>query len=167
MNILRKAFTVIFMIFAYSSGRVIFRKKEKIMPGLVDLIILTALWVSSLIVFPDLSPFLLGGAGFVIGFLLSFVLPINATSSISVPETPVEGNILKQIWETWKNFAFRLGNFQARIILGYFYFTILVPFGIFQRLRFDPLNIRLGNKQSLWFEYEKEPEDIHTAGRQY
>jgi len=167
MNFLNKVFAVVFIIFTYSCGRVIFRHKEKILPGLVDLIIPTIFWGLALFVWSDISPFLLGGGGFIIGFLLSFILPKDSFPSEQEFETIKNGSVLRKLWETWKNFAFRLGNFQARIILGYFYFTILVPFGVFQRFRFDPLNISLHNKQSLWFDYKKEPGNIHTAGRQY
>lgn len=167
MNFINKIFAVILIIFSYSCGRVIFRHKEKILPGLVDLIIATILWSLALLVFSDFSPFLLGGAGLIIGFLLSFILTKDSIPYESEFETMKKGSLVKKLWETWKNFAFRLGNFQARIILGYFYFTILVPFGVFQRFRFDPLNTRLKNKQTLWFDYKKEPGNIHTAGRQF
>jgi len=50
-------------------------------------------------------------------------------------------DLLKKIWEGWKKFAHKLGNFQARIILFVFYFIILAPFAMIIK-RSDPMRLR-------------------------
>lgn len=46
------------------------------------------------------------------------------------------------LWARWKVFARRVGNFQARVILTLFYFTIALPFGVIYRLVADPLAMK-------------------------
>jgi len=39
--------------------------------------------------------------------------------------------MLKQLWDKWKIIARKIGDFQARLILGVFYFVLLTPFAPF------------------------------------
>jgi len=73
---------------------------------------------------------------------------------------------LKTIWNKWLNFAHRIGNFNARVILSLFYFIFISPFAIFVKLFLDPLRIKKG-KSSYWIEREGEKQDIEVAMRQF
>ena len=44
-------------------------------------------------------------------------------------------------WERWKNLATRAATWQARILLGIFYWIFITPFAIILRLSSDPLQI--------------------------
>jgi hypothetical protein len=46
-------------------------------------------------------------------------------------------------WAWWKRVAHRIGTFQARILLTFFYYVILGPFALVLR-RGDPLAIEPG-----------------------
>ena len=46
------------------------------------------------------------------------------------------------LWENWKRFAKKIGEFQARVILGAFYFVIVCPFALVIRSVCDPLAIK-------------------------
>lgn len=44
-------------------------------------------------------------------------------------------------WRWWTRVAHRIGDFQARVLLTFFYYVILGPFALVLR-RSDPLGIR-------------------------
>ena len=46
-------------------------------------------------------------------------------------------------WAWWKRVAHRIGTFQARVLLTFFYYVILGPFALVLR-RSDPLAIEPG-----------------------
>ena len=49
--------------------------------------------------------------------------------------------LLRRAWQAWKRFGKRVGDFQARVLLTLFYFTILPAFGLAIRAA-DPLGLR-------------------------
>ncbi len=48
-------------------------------------------------------------------------------------------NPLRSLWELWKRAAKRIGNFQARVLLTIFYFTLFCPFALAVQWSSDPL----------------------------
>ena len=46
-------------------------------------------------------------------------------------------------WRWWTRVAHRIGDFQARVLLSFFYYVILGPFALVLR-RSDPLGIAPG-----------------------
>jgi len=53
--------------------------------------------------------------------------------------------MLRRLWKQWKVIAHKIGNFQSRVLLNIFYFSILMPFGLAVRLLSDPLHLKLQN----------------------
>jgi hypothetical protein len=53
----------------------------------------------------------------------------------------------KKIWEGWKKFAKKLGEFNSRLILTVFYFIFITPISVPMKLK-DPLGIK--NKKQNW-----------------
>jgi len=53
--------------------------------------------------------------------------------------------VLKSLWQAWKGAARKIGNFQARILLGVFYGLVLAPFALAARFASDPLAIKPGS----------------------
>jgi len=51
-----------------------------------------------------------------------------------------------RFWQGWKRVAKRVGQFQARILMAIFYFTIFVPFALAIRWGSDPLAIKSGTR---------------------
>ncbi|MGQ0551256.1 MAG: hypothetical protein ACT4PY_16475 [Armatimonadota bacterium] len=49
---------------------------------------------------------------------------------------------LRRLWEGWKAFGHYLGDFQARLLLTVFYFTVFCPYGLITRVFGDPLRVR-------------------------
>ncbi|TDJ08049.1 MAG: hypothetical protein E2O67_01620 [Deltaproteobacteria bacterium] len=66
--------------------------------------------------------------------------------------------VYKRIWEWWKPVAQKIGNFQARVILTVFYFTMFMPFAILVKLFTDPLRIKPKTKKG-WIERKDEQVD--------
>jgi len=46
-----------------------------------------------------------------------------------------------RFWQGWKRIAKKIGEFQARVLLAVFYFTIFCPFALAVRWGSDPLAI--------------------------
>ncbi len=67
---------------------------------------------------------------------------------------------LGRLWEGWKEIAGYVGDFQARLLLTIFYFTVAVPFGFLVRL-VDPLHTKRPRGTSGW-----RPRPPHEAGLQ-
>jgi hypothetical protein len=49
---------------------------------------------------------------------------------------------LRPLWEAWKRFAHRFGNFQSRLFLLIFYYIVAAPFALALKLLSDPLRLR-------------------------
>jgi hypothetical protein len=48
-------------------------------------------------------------------------------------------NLVRRLWEGWKRFGRKLGDFQARLLLTVFYFVVVAPFALLVKLGSDPL----------------------------
>ena len=71
--------------------------------------------------------------------------------------------MLKRIWQFWKDFAHKIGNFNARVILTIFY-ALLVPFGLGTRMLSDPLRIK--RRPTQWLDHPGDARDMQAAMRQ-
>ncbi len=74
---------------------------------------------------------------------------------------------LRNLWEGWKEIAEYIGDFQSRLLLTIFYFTIAVPFGLMVRLFGDPLNIRKLPEGSAWINRSTGDNEITETQQQY
>lgn len=50
-------------------------------------------------------------------------------------------HVFRKVWEEWKRFGRRVGDFQARLILTVLYFVVVAPFALIIRFAGDPLSI--------------------------
>jgi hypothetical protein len=74
---------------------------------------------------------------------------------------------LKAIWETWKVFGGKFGDFQARVILTLFYFVILAPFALVVRFWSDPLTMKSGSSRGWQPLSDAEGPVIERARKQF
>lgn len=72
---------------------------------------------------------------------------------------------LRRVWEGWKEIAAYIGDFQSRLLLTVFYFTIALPFGLITRL-VDPLELRW-SRAAGWTTRRTMSEDLQAARRQF
>jgi hypothetical protein len=73
---------------------------------------------------------------------------------------------LPMIWERWKHTGRAIGDFQARVVLTFFYFVIVLPFGLGVRLLSDPLRLRRPAANSTWIARTTHDTDMEQARRQ-
>ena len=52
--------------------------------------------------------------------------------------------VLRHLWDGWKRFGRKVGDFQARVLLTVFYFVLLAPFALIVRWKADPLGLTRG-----------------------
>src|SRR5262245_59331863 len=48
----------------------------------------------------------------------------------------------RQLWERWKRFARKIGDFQARALMTVFYFLVIGPVAMALRWHSDPLALK-------------------------
>ncbi|HMD97585.1 MAG TPA: hypothetical protein VKM93_09690 [Terriglobia bacterium] len=58
------------------------------------------------------------------------------------PRAIAKAGFWRGLWEGWKRVAKTIGNFQARVLLAIFYFTLFCPFALAVRWSSDPLAIK-------------------------
>lgn len=72
-----------------------------------------------------------------------------------------------KIWERWKRFARKIGNFQSRLLLSLFYSIVIFPLAPILKLFFDPLGIKKGDFPSYWLSRKRLDENLEDLRRQY
>ena len=70
-------------------------------------------------------------------------------------------------WGRWRELSQKAADFQARIVLTVFYFTLMAPFGIMFGLFKDPLRIKSRPSGSYWIERKPTSETLADAQRQF
>jgi len=75
--------------------------------------------------------------------------------------------VFRRLWAEWVELAGYVGDFQARLLLTVFYFTVAVPFGLLARLVIDPLRLRRVANSSGWTPRTLPNPDLSTARRQF
>lgn len=71
---------------------------------------------------------------------------------------------MRSIWEKWKQFAHKIGNAQARLILALFYFLVIGPFALVVKFICKPLRLRLSYTTN-WRAFEPEQGNILARAR--
>ena len=74
---------------------------------------------------------------------------------------------MSKIWEAWKRFGQKVGDFQARVILTLVYFLIVGPFALVVRIASDPLRIKAGHGGGWNLKPEAEGSPIERAVKQF
>jgi hypothetical protein len=72
-----------------------------------------------------------------------------------------------RLWHGWQELGRNIGDFQARLLLTVFYFTVFVPFGLITRLFLDPLQVRRGSVKSGLNPRQTLDTDLDAARRQF
>ena len=170
MDFLSNLGLVLLTMVGYSIGRVLTGKKYEITAELFDGGTIVALWVGAMVssyAEKWFSILLWFGIGILIGSLITLI--VRSTLPPADIEILIEKkkNVFRKLWVGWKAFAFRMGNFQGRLILLLFYFTIVAPFGIINRFFRDPLHVKKPMGDSFWFPLTTTEKIIEDARRQY
>jgi hypothetical protein len=73
-------------------------------------------------------------------------------------------NLIKNLWEKWKILGHKIGNFQARLILTFFYFVVICPFAAVVKYGAKPLRLKVLHTSN-WLRNEARGEDIMVRAR--
>ena len=77
----------------------------------------------------------------------------------------LDSKVLTPLNYIWIKFGDLLGRVIAPVVMGFIFFLVVTPIGLFMRiLGKDILKLRLSNKKSYWIKREK---NIQTMKKQY
>jgi hypothetical protein len=168
---------ILLTLVGYSSGCVLAGWGYRIAPGLRDLAVTLGLWIGALASRDLLSKWWAILVWLVVGGMTGALMVISQRSKLALTKTiypnlglsqpETEGKFLSWLWQRWKAFASELGDFQGRILLAWFYFVIVTPFGLLVRLLSDPLKLRIEQKTTGWVNRPVGNPDLDNARRQY
>ncbi len=178
MEILRIIVLALLTMAGYSSGVTLAAREREFLPRILDLLVAALLWLALFWLRPQMGRWAVLGAAvllsLVVGYLLTAARMRHVDDTAVIPkselpeharekgDTAVSGGIFKRGWRRWNHFAGKMGNVQGRLLMGYFYFIVVAPFGVIARLFSDPLNIKKRPEQSEW--HPKEPTDLTIQG---
>ncbi len=134
-------------------------------PGAVDLVLVPALWIALAALLGDAGHWtragIAAGAGMAMGLLVS--MPRRASFPAMKRDA---GRSRSRFLAAWKRFALRMGSFQGRLVLGLFYFSVMVPFALLFRLAGDPLGLS-GKRSTGWSAWTTASAGIAECKRQF
>ncbi|MCL4263656.1 MAG: hypothetical protein KJ069_10595 [Anaerolineae bacterium] len=167
---------ILLTMVSYASGVTLAANRREYPTAVLDLLIVAVLWLILFWLRPqvDRLPLLAVtiGLGVVVGYLGGAVrlagrkdvhvlpaseLPEHAREKVGDTAVPPH-NIFKRGWRRWSDFAGRMGDVQGRLLMGFFYFVVVTPFGLGMRLLSDPLAIKKSPPHSNW--HPKESTDL-------
>lgn len=167
---------ILLSLLAYSGGAV-WRagKAADLKPQALDLVIVIILLAAAIAFRLGLAinRWLLALAWIVVSVISGYLaVAFRRRVRLSKPkkaEAPsiVAVSFFRRIWETWKGFSRRMGGFQSRILLSFFFFLIVTPFALVVKIFSDPLGIRPRSTASYWLEKKKSKADLEELRRQF
>jgi len=162
---------ILFALVGYSAGAVLAGRGKKVAPGILDLLLVVALWVAAILCRPALGKWLSLLVWLTLGGLTSAALTLGRRRRLPDAKKPAAvaapTSLLKGLWEGWKRFAAELGNFQGRLVLAFFYFLVVTPFGVLVRMFADPMRTRKPAGGTAWISAAPLEDSIEKARRQY
>jgi hypothetical protein len=154
----------------YTSGAASVAGRRQPVPFLTDLPVLGILWAASFVSAGHLGRWPGIGAAFGAAFTVSVLVTLIRRDSL--PPAPKRASPAgtgargptRRFLDGWKAFSRRMGNYQGRLILAFFYFTVVLPFGLPVRFLSDPLSIR---KQTGWIARPEGGDSMEHARLQF
>lgn len=72
-----------------------------------------------------------------------------------------------KIWRRWKGLSREMADFQARVLLGLMYLTVVAPLALWYRMSSDPLQLRPATGDSGWQPRAVVSGSLEDARRQF
>jgi hypothetical protein len=147
MNLVAGLALVLLTLVGYSGGSALGARGRTPVPGILDLLAIVALWVGALVTRGSLGKWTAILVWLVVGLLVGLILVTMRRDGYpeAAPLDTAGG-----LWNRWKVFASRMGNYQSRVLMALVYFTIVLPFGLGVALVGDPLGVKRGGTESNW-----------------
>lgn len=150
-------------------------KKVDLKPVLLDLVLVALIWavaVYSRLTY-DFNKWLLilvwVGISVVVGIAAVSFRRLQRENESQQQETeyPSSG-IFKRLWHRWTGFSKRMGSFQSRVMLSFFFFVIVSPAAVLIKVLGDPLSIkRKKSMDTYWLAKTPSSTEIEDYRRQF
>jgi hypothetical protein len=158
-------------LLGYSYGSVLACRRRGASPTIVDLPTTALLCAGAL-----MSRALLGRWWAILAWLLAGAVAGVATAALRramlpiaarAPPSPSSGALPARLGREWGSITRGAGDFQARLVLLWFYIAIVTPVGLLYRLGGDPLSMRSRRGGSSWHKREPSSGGLDDARRQF
>ncbi|MGC8880053.1 MAG: hypothetical protein ACP5R2_12600 [Anaerolineae bacterium] len=156
---------ILLTLTGYSAGAALGARGKLPVPGLLDLLVVVLLWIGAVSTRAALGRWPAIGVWVLTGLIIGLIL-----ARARVAQYPKAGSNTPaaNLWQAWKAFARRMGNYQGRILMAFLYFTVVLPFGAAATVLGDPLGIKRKKSASNWQPKQMLTKpSIEEAGRQY
>ena len=171
VSILSGLVLVFLTMLGYSSGAVLVRRNKKVGPNLLDLAMLVVLCVLALTTQPMLGRW----AAILVWFVLAGITsaPLTGARIKSYEERKRTDSPKRdtrwvcQAVSKWKGFVAEIGNYQGGVLLAFFYFTIVTPFGLLVQMLGDPLGKKHRARTSMWIERKASDQTLQAMHDQF
>lgn len=170
MEVLSYIIILLLSLIGYSAGVTGKAGKSVVaQPQVVDLALILIIWALAIYLrlTTDLNRWFYViiwlAIGIIVGIAAAWPRKFPQEKKISKDLKSIKRRLLGRLWQSWSGFAKRLGDFQNRIILSLFFFTLVVPIALAVRSFSDPLHIKQYRQTSNWFpkpEVETKPEQF-------
>jgi hypothetical protein len=169
MELLSAIALVLLTLAGYTAGNVNMGKGRKMAPYLPDIIIVTGLWAGALMTRSMIGKWwallvwlLIGAAVGALHMALrrGYLPPLKKRGA---PEDPPK----KGFMGAMRDFTAPMGEFQGRILMIFFYFILVTPFGLLARAFSDPLKLGRNREHTFWSPRADAADDIERVRRQY
>jgi hypothetical protein len=120
----------------YSAGVALGARGRPMAPVMLDLLLVIALWTGGVLLRAEIGRWPALGAGLTGGLICGAAhASLRARRRAAQPEEPVTP---ERTARGWRAFALRLGNFQGRMLMAFFYFIVVTPFALVARIATKP-----------------------------
>lgn len=170
MHLISGLALVLLSLLAYSAGSVAAAPRRKVVPGLLDILIVVLIWAVALVTRAGLGRWVAVGLWLIVGLVSGAAttsLRLSRYSLEKAPPAPLPARGWKRIWANFSAFSLRMGNYQSRMLLALFYFLIVFPFGLGVRLVSNPLRLRGQRRSSSWVARERADTELESARSQF
>ena len=175
MEVISFIVLILLSLVGYSAGVV--GKSGKFIefkPQIIDLILVSTIWAGAIYSRLDLKLdkwlliLLWLILSSVIG-ILSICPRIASKEKISSSKDPKKNptDLLKKLWQSWKDFSRRMGSFQSRILLSLVFFIFVSPFALAVKMFSDPLKIKHQSNKSHWHPKKEIKTDLEQSRKQF
>ncbi len=160
---------VFLTLVGYSSGVALTVRGGHRLPAFGELLLIVVLWSLALFIRASSGHWLAIAGAVLMGLVAGAVATtmfMHETESISGPRQVRHAGVPRTSWGRWQRFAVRMGNFQSRLLMGFFYFGIVTPFALLSRLAHDPLDAPASDG-SFWAERADSPLELDASRNQF
>lgn len=148
-------------------------KNVDLKPVLLDLVLVVLIWAVA--VYSRLTYDFNKWLSILVWVGISVVVGLVAVSARRLPKMEkaeevedLPETLFKRLWHRWTGFSKRMGSFQSRVMLSFFFFVIVSPAAVLIKVLGDPLSIkRKKAMDTYWLAKTPSSTEIEDYRRQF